>query len=362
MKKVLISLLLVMLLVSCSQEADPSPVIETPTESPETTESVEESTEPETEEPEVETTEPETTEPEEEVEEEESLKDYVLSLENKTLIYEGGHEFAEMTEWLEYHEDNRFQVSSLSTAVGLTRVYEVTDDQVKVIFEEATDGLRFNYLDTDEQDNSYVLLQGPIEVGTTWEDRDQTHTITAVGEEVTVPAGTYQTIVVSTEDTTLYYAKEVGLVKMVVDIDDFGFTQELVQIMDGPTTYGLDLWNLSEDGVNLTHEMTSLTLDTNDNLREGLARIFIDAGLFPEGTKIQSLYVNETDGDLYLDVSSDIYREGLGPMAESNMVQAVVNTLTGYFHKDRMYFWVDGEAYNSHELTYKKGVPLQRVE
>lgn len=354
MKKILLSLVVMcLILTGCNTEVKPE------TTAPETEEETRETTTAE--EPVVET---EEVRPESPATDDAGVaKDYFPSEDDFLARYDGDTEFGELEKWIEYKEENRVQMAQVNPGVTLRTVYELTEDEIKILYEEPLD-YRFNLLSKDSNERARTILKGPIEVGTSWTSFDKDYTITSLEEEVQVPGGSFKAILVESVDSKSYFVKGIGLVKEDIEVEDgVIFTQELQSYTTGqPVEVGIELWNLNDDGATISSQPKTMMMKTNDVLREAMSELFQREALFPEGTMIKSLYINERDQELYLDVSERIYEANMGALAESNMVQSIINTLTGYFGKDRLYFWVNNASYESGHLVFDKDELIYRQD
>jgi hypothetical protein len=133
--------------------------------------------------------------------------------------YKGvGNEFAQFIRTVTFRSGNRAQVEDASGA-NVASVYVISATEVKRVFLLAEDERKRSLL-TEKENRSDVILRSPLKQGETWKNGDATFTIEAVGQTVTVPAGTYKDVVQvkstqanSNWTTVDHFAPGVGLVK-----------------------------------------------------------------------------------------------------------------------------------------------------
>ena len=170
-----------------------------------------------------------------------TVKDYFPMTEGMEYIYEGlGNEYASYTRITDYIDEanSRFQTRTDNGGTETVRVIEIKDGKVSVIklVNEAYD---IDNLLTEEINgaDAEVLLMEPLVKGTEWTLPDgRRRVISAVDAAIDTPAGSYQTIEVTTssEDSTIreYYAPEVGLVKEIFVSGDMEVSSTLAEIND----------------------------------------------------------------------------------------------------------------------------------
>lgn len=134
--------------------------------------------------------------------------------------YEGsGNEYASFTRKVLYTKGNLTQTSEDNGGTVATRVIETTDSLVKVVYMQGEDYQPKNLLETGYTANANdILLQAPVNVGTTWAGTNTNKQIIDIAATVETPAGKFENCVKvkqpSQNDTIYqYYKKGVGLVK-----------------------------------------------------------------------------------------------------------------------------------------------------
>jgi len=147
-----------------------------------------------------------------------------------TKVFSGGFENAGMRNTVLSVEGNLVQILQEDTGTNLILVYEVTENQIRLIFSEE------EYYSTEKIDDvvpnrSETILKAPLEVGTKWDsEHGGFFEVTAVDMEVTTPAGTFTTIEVTYQYnefwTRFYFARDLGLIKTVSEM----FSTELLEV------------------------------------------------------------------------------------------------------------------------------------
>lgn len=141
---------------------------------------------------------------------------------NKTMTkrFSGGFENGGFTHTIDIVNQDKVQVKQQDTGTGVILVYQISVNDIKLIFKnEVSDGnFKENYLDSFKNNVDEIILKAPIKVGTNWTDTDGgEYEITGVNNQVNTPAGTFETIEVTFRkgdfEIKRYYARNLGLVK-----------------------------------------------------------------------------------------------------------------------------------------------------
>ncbi|KPU43651.1 hypothetical protein OXPF_30930 [Oxobacter pfennigii] len=136
---------------------------------------------------------------------------------NKHMVYNGeGNEFAEHETYVDFVRGNVVQIRDINPGTTMAKVYEIGDGIVRLVFSQGESYEVKDY--TASRNKDEVILKEPIAVGTEWTVNDgATRKITAVDMDVTVPAGSYKCVEITTDNKDSidksYYAPGIGLVK-----------------------------------------------------------------------------------------------------------------------------------------------------
>lgn len=176
-------------------------------------------------------------------EHETSVKAYFPLHTNMTYLFDGeGVAYPSFEREIMYVSDSFMQVLDIGTGTNIVYVFEVKEDEVVLLTEEAEFYEETNLIEqVKENEAKDVLLKAPIKEGTTWETTERTREITAINKTITVPAGTFHDVlevkIGSKNDdsdtvTYEYYAKNIGLIKQKT-VDELGepITESKLQLM-----------------------------------------------------------------------------------------------------------------------------------
>lgn len=248
------------------------------------------------------------------------------------------------------------------------------------VYELKNGELRMNYVVSNFFDHANLfsepsnvdtlILKEPLKEGTTWTVRkgsgvNDTAKITDMSRSVTVPAGTYDAMVIEITDingslvSTQYWAKGLGIVKQVTRNPENLQTTELDEVeRDAPMSELVYLiYGEGEEGEPLA-DMGAIDYPTNCDLRQ----VYIDAAreylsskfdyTLDENVKINSLELNRVDNKLKIDLSKAFISEmNKAGDRETEVLQALANTMGWVFRAIDVCFTVDGGPYVSNNIT-----------
>ncbi|RYD05071.1 hypothetical protein N752_10895 [Desulforamulus aquiferis] len=157
------------------------------------------------------------------------LEAYFPMEQDLTWQYEGeGNEYASFTRRVMYQEGDRLQIAEDNGGTKVALVYQVGDNEIAKLYSEPEFYTDENILQGPPNMHE-VILKGPLEVGTTWQNERFKREIISVNEEVKVPAGNYGQVVkvkitsmeleASGSEQYEYYAENVGLIMREFIID-----------------------------------------------------------------------------------------------------------------------------------------------
>lgn len=133
-------------------------------------------------------------------------------------VYEGkGNEYASFERKIVFIDDKKAQFREDNGGTVMAMVFEATDNAIIRTFSRGEAYGNENYLKHQANDST-IMIQGPIEVGTKWELEDGNREITDLKASVKTPAGKFDNCLVVTstygESTvTDYYKEGIGLIK-----------------------------------------------------------------------------------------------------------------------------------------------------
>lgn len=296
-----------------------------------------------------------------------TIEDFFPNTDNQFYEYTGdGNEYAGFSEHTVYSGDNRKQYLRNNTGTQVVEVAALQDNQIVILYHEGETYHRENVLDKSDEPIE-VLLQGPFEVGTSWEAPDnRTKTITGLEVPVTTELGEYEALEVTTEwedsETTNvdYYAPGIGLVKSIYTDQGMEVLTEISSITETPLEQTIRFYYPNGETGEVVYVDKAVEMNTNDETKEAIEAAYKETpeGLVPvltENVEINSLYLNE-DGRVYVDFSEELRTEmNAGSAAEMMIVESLVNTIGTYYNVDEVYLTVEGQPYQSGHIEMQEG-------
>jgi hypothetical protein len=162
------------------------------------------------------------------------VQDYFPS-KTMTKQFSGGYENQGFKYTIDKIDEDKVQVKEVNSGTGAILIYQVSDNDIRLIFgSEVPDGkFKENYIGTVQPNDDKIILKAPLEVGTKWNDKDDSdskYEITGINVEVKTPAGTFTAVEVTflrgDIQTKSYYVKDLGLVKT----STIGNESELIKV------------------------------------------------------------------------------------------------------------------------------------
>ncbi len=293
-----------------------------------------------------------------------TAQSYFPILENTHYVYEGdGNEYAGYDVYVDYTNASKIQQRINNTGTEVVRVLNIEENRITVVYNQAETYYRENSL--NKNNTSEILLQGPIEVGTSWQlSNGTTRTITSVSANVTTPSGSYNAIEVTNSAANYqnvdYYVEGIGLVKQVNTGEGYEVSSSLKTVeYDTPLVQNIRFFypNINDDKIYF--KTRNISFHTNDITRIVLQNAYKDvpAGVgpvFSTNTKINWYYLNR-DGMVYIDLSQDYITEmNAGSGYEAMMLQCIANTFGSYYQNNRVLLTIDGGLYESGHIYLER--------
>ena len=291
--------------------------------------------------------------------------DYFPITENTKYVYEGeGMEYASFTVFTDYTSENQVQQRVDNTGTVVARVITIADGKAMMTYSSGESYYRENSLNkTNAQE---VLLAEPIEEGTQWTLPDgRIRKIGGTKVAISTPAGNYETVEVITENEgstdTRYYAKDVGLVKAVNQVDDYTISSTLASIeSDMPFTQTVRFYYPNVDSETIYFVDKELTFHTNDVTPDMLAGAYKEVPdgvgkVISENTVINGLSLGD-DGTPHVDFNRAFLTEmNAGSGYESMILSCIADTFGGYYNTNKVLLTVDGALYESGHFAFAEG-------
>ena len=302
------------------------------------------------------------------------LEVWFPKLEDTWLEYEGeGIEYASFTRYPQFAHDDTLQMIESTSETDVVTVYEYTEDEIREIFVRPETYFRDDIMDTglsSAQDDHEIILQLPIEAGHSWESPTGSVTeITDVEVEIDLPFGTFDAIELTREregnTTVYYYADRIGLVERISNPgdDEMEIRSTLTELAENqPEEHSVTIFTLDDQATELQAVNTPIELYTNEPIRVALTEVlrgqaegYDSLALIAESTEINYMYLGD-DGIAYADFSVELIDDmNAGSGIESLIVQALVNTIGGYYNVEEVSLTVDDEPYSSGHLHREEG-------
>ena len=301
------------------------------------------------------------------------IDDFFPNTDNKLYEYTGhGVEYAGFDEYTDYSSENRKQYRRPNEGTTVAEVVELQENQIVSLFHEGEIYYREDLLDKSDEVKE-ILLQGPFEVGHSWEIPDgRTKEITGLEVAVTTPYGEFDTLEVTTDfDNGLaheknYYAPDIGLVKSVYTDkgtegeEDFEVLTELKSIEEKPYEHQISFYYPDFENDEIVVTQKTVPMKTNEETKKTIEKAYkevpkgLTSVLSPRAL-MNSLYLNE-DGRVYADFTFALIDEmNAGAYLEAQIIQSLVNTLGNYYGTKEVYLTVDGNPYQSGHIALQRG-------
>ena len=297
-----------------------------------------------------------------------TMEDFFPNTDNLFYEYTGeGIEYAGFWEHTVFSNENRKQYARNNGGTEVAEVVALQENQIVVLYHEGEVYYRENVLEKSNEPIE-ILLQGPFEIGTTWEVPDgRTKTITGLEVPVTTELADYETLEVTTEwDNGLavvvdYYAPGVGLVKSVfTDDEGYEVITELQSITETPFEQTIRFYYPNFESEQVEYVDKTVQMNTNDSTKDAIESAYKETpeGLTPvlsENVDINTLYLND-DSRVYVDFSQELIDEmNAGSLVELLIVESLVNTIGNYYGVTEVYLTVAGKPYQTGHIEQQEG-------
>lgn len=153
----------------------------------------------------------------------ETLLDYFPTRTMKK-IFKNESKNETFTHLVDFVKDGMVQIKQIDRLSKVVMVYRLDDESIRLVYtkELKDDRVGMDYTKDIIPNRNDIILMSPIEVGISWTDDDGgRYEIIKKDAIIKTPAGSFQTLLVkyTNEEFTVkeYYAKDIGLVKIVVN-------------------------------------------------------------------------------------------------------------------------------------------------
>jgi len=308
-------------------------------------------------------------EPKEEPKEELKVSDYFPIDDNLYWEYEGvGNEFAGGRVDTEFIEGNKVQLAQNNGGTVVAKVFEVTDEGVKLLnsFEESY--FRINYLGAEPSSEKY-LLKAPLKEKNSWQEEGTTWTIESLSEKVEVPAGEFTCIkVVGKSGESVverYFAKGVGLVKQKFIQGDVVVEENLAKFGDAEKDDSLPekvltIYYPSKDADKLLEDKVTEKFRTGDALIDRITSLLKDEKYKVLSQNARLLNFSREEGVLRLNFSKELVTEmNAGSGYEALLLSSIVKTYGENLGSSGVILNVEGKGYESGHFVFGKDEVLK---
>lgn len=138
-------------------------------------------------------------------------------------FFKGDLDNDEFTQIVDKIEDDKIQIKQINNYTKVVMVYDISKDIVKLIYTlEEKDQLKDDYITGLKENRDDIIIKSPLTAGTSWEDNiGGVYRIIEMDSVVKTPAGEFKTMVIGYKNDDFnvkeYYAKDIGLVKIVIN-------------------------------------------------------------------------------------------------------------------------------------------------
>lgn len=297
------------------------------------------------------------------------VTDYFPVAENLYWEYEGiGNEFAGGRVDTEFIEGNKVQLSQNNGGTVVAKVFEVSDEGIKLINSIEESYFRINYLKKEPSQEEY-FLKSPLKENNSWQDKDTTWTIGSLDEKVRVPAGEFTCIKVvgKSGDSTVerYFAKGVGLVKQKFIQGDMVVEENLSKFGDAEKDNSLPekelaIYYPSKNVDELLEDRVVEKFKTGETLAERITELLKEEKYRVLSENAKLLDVKKEDGVLRLNFSKELISGmNAGSGYEALLIDSIVNTYGKNFEAEGVILNVEGKGYESGHFVFGKDEVLK---
>ncbi len=290
-----------------------------------------------------------------------SIKDFLPSNKNTEYTFSRGSENEIVKEYVEFLEEDKIQIKSVSGTRIASSIYKVQEDAIILTY-IAEDNYIKKELFSEESNSHEILLMNPIAIGTTWNNADKTLSITSIDIPIETKFGTYNSIEVTTKGKEFtqkdYYVLNLGKIKTVVEINDTTFTTELIdykkdELLQG--TYRYYYTSASSKELFFKEEKVSELRD--DELQDKIARNMYnppreDLKPLDSNIKINFINLSPKKDYVHIDFSFNLNDKlNVGDSFNKPFLQSLANTLGFNYGVENILISFDGKSHSSEQLV-----------
>ncbi|MFW3505126.1 GerMN domain-containing protein [Aerococcus viridans] len=291
-----------------------------------------------------------------------TVADYFPMIEGYQAVFEGeGNEFSGFTRTYDFINDEFLTMRTATAGTTTVEIVAITADKAEVMVTKpetySHEELPRDII-TQIVEPTRVLIEGPIEVGHTWDSDGRQREITGIDVPVETKTGTYETLEVSEHSENSirreYYAPDVGLVYAEDESTDpeadYFVTQILSQLsFEGWGEEVTFYYPNGEGEFEQANEMVAMT--TNDDMALKFTQIFqggnsADQQMMTKSVDINSISVDGQDPRkgkiVYVDFSENISELADDPQGKAKL-DAMMATMGQYYNADYIQPAIEGD-------------------
>lgn len=291
-----------------------------------------------------------------------TVADYFPMIEGYQAVFEGdGNEFSGFTRTYDFINDEFLTMRTATAGTTTVEVVAITADKAEVMVTKpetySHEELTYDMI-TQPDEPTRVLIEGPIEVGHTFDSDGRQREITGIDVPVETKTGTYETLEVSeySENSIRreYYAPDVGLVYAEDESTDPEAYYFVTQILSELSYEGWGekvtfYYPNGEGEFEQANETVAMT--TNDDMALKFTQIFqggnsADQQMMTKSVDINSISVDGQDPRkgkiVYVDFSENISELADDPQGKAKL-DAMMATMGQYYNADYIQPAIEGD-------------------
>ncbi|MGH2064475.1 GerMN domain-containing protein [Aerococcus urinaeequi] len=291
-----------------------------------------------------------------------TVADYFPMIEGYQAVFEGdGNEFSGFTRTYDFINDEFLTMRTATAGTTTVEVVAITADKAEVMVTKpetySHEELTYDMIRQPDEPTR-VLIEGPIEVGHTFDSDGRQREITGIDVPVETKTGTYETLEVSeySENSIRreYYAPDVGLVYAEDESTDPEAYYFVTQILSELSYEGWGekvtfYYPNGEGEFEQANETVAMT--TNDDMALKFTQIFqggnsADQQMMTKSVDINSISVDGQDPRkgkiVYVDFSENISELADDPQGKAKL-DAMMATMGQYYNADYIQPAIEGD-------------------
>ena len=291
-----------------------------------------------------------------------AVTDYFPMKEGYQAVFAGdGNEFAGFTRTYDFIRDDFLTMRTATGGTTTLEVVAITPDRAEVLVTKpetySHEELTYDMI-TQTGEPTKTLIEGPIEVGHTWDSDGRQREITGIDVPVETTTGSYEALEVTEygddNERREYYAPDVGLIYVEDESMDPDATYLVTQMLDQLSFEGWDeaITFYYPNGENRFEQVTdTIQMTTNDTMALKFTQLFqggnsADQQLISKSVEINTIDVNgQGPGQgktVYIDFNEHIRELADDPHGKAKL-DAMMASTQQYYNADDIQPTIEGE-------------------